>query len=77
MHDRSRLPQEYDGAPNGHQGSHHFLADDFVQAVKTGQQPPVNAWVAARFTLPGVIAMDSAQADGARLEVPDFGDAPS
>ena len=77
MHDRSRLPQEYEGAPNGHEGSHHYLADDFVRSVKTGQQPPVNAWVAARFTLPGIIAMDSAKADGARLDIPDFGDAPA
>lgn len=77
MHDRSRLPREYEGAPNGHEGSHHFLADDFVQAVKTGQPPPVNAWVAARFTLPGIVAMDSAKADGARLDIPDFGNAPA
>ncbi len=76
VHDRSRLPQEFDGAPNGHEGSHHFLADDFVQAIKTGKQPPVNAWTAARFTLPGIIAWESANRGGERLPVPDHGDCP-
>lgn len=77
VHDTSRLPKEFDGAPNGHEGSHHFLADDFVRAVTTGTQPPVNAWRAARFTLPGIVAWDSANADGVRLPVPDFGDGPA
>jgi predicted dehydrogenase len=76
VHDRSRLPKEYDGAPNGHDGSHHFLADDFVRALTTGSLPPVNAWVAARYTLPGIVAHDSARRAGERLPIPDFGDPP-
>lgn len=75
-HDRSRLPKEFEGAPNGHEGSHHFLADDFVRAVTKKSQPPINAWVAARFTLPGVAAFASARQDGARVEVPDHGPGP-
>ncbi len=77
VQDRSRLPREFEGAHNGHEGSHHFLADDFVRAVTTTTQPPVNAWRAARFTLPGVIAFDSARQNAARLEIPDFGDGPA
>jgi predicted dehydrogenase len=77
VHDRSRLPQEFADAPNGHEGSHHFLADDFVTAITTGSLPPVNAWVAARFTLPGIIAHESALDGGTRLAIPDFGDAPA
>ncbi|WP_030756767.1 Gfo/Idh/MocA family protein [Streptomyces sp. NRRL F-5135] len=76
VHDRSRLPQEFAHVSNGHEGSHHFLADDFVTAVATGTLPPVNAWVAARYTLPGIVAHESALKDGERLEIPDFGDAP-
>jgi predicted dehydrogenase len=76
VQDRSRLPREFDGAHNGHEGSHHFLADDFVRAVTSKTQPPVNAWTAARFTLPGVIAYESAKQGGARLPIPDFGDGP-
>ncbi|MDQ0277920.1 putative dehydrogenase [Arthrobacter silviterrae] len=77
VHDVSRLPGEYAGAPNGHEGSHHFLADDFVTAVKNGTLPPVNAWVAARFTLPGIVAHESALRGGERLPINDFGAAPA
>jgi predicted dehydrogenase len=76
VHDSARLPSSFIGAPDGHEGSHHFLADDFVTAVVQRSLPPVNAWVAARFTLPGIVAHQSALAGGARLTVPDFGDAP-
>jgi predicted dehydrogenase len=77
VHDSSRLPAEFHGAPTGHEGSHQFLVDDFVTAVSTGSLPPVNAWVAARFTLPGVVAHASALRGGERLPIRDFGDAPS
>ncbi|WP_299038997.1 Gfo/Idh/MocA family protein [uncultured Pseudokineococcus sp.] len=77
VHDVARLPTEYHGAPNGHEGSHHFLADDFVSAVRDGTLPTVNAWVAARFTLPGIVAHQSANQGGARLPVRDLGDPPA
>ncbi len=72
----ARLPAELEGAANGHEGSHHLLVDDFVRAVGTGTLPTVNAWVAARYTLPGLVAMESARRGGERLPVPDHGDAP-
>ncbi|BCW80065.1 Gfo/Idh/MocA family oxidoreductase [Arthrobacter sp. NicSoilC5] len=77
VHDAGRLPVEFQGAPNGHEGSHHFLVDDFVTAVNNRTLPPVNAWVAARFTLPGIVAHESARQNGARLPIRDFGDAPA
>jgi len=70
------LPKEFQGAPNGHEGSHHFLVDDFVRAVTDNRLPPVNAWTAARFNVPGIIAHQSALRGGERLVVPDFGGAP-
>ena len=76
IHDTSRLPAEFENASNGHEGSHQFLVDDFVRAVTTRTLPPVNAWVAARFTLPGIVAHESAVRGGERLTIPDFGDAP-
>lgn len=75
IHDLERIPVELRGLHNGHEGSHHFLVDDFVRAVESQTLPPVNAWTAARFTLPGVIAHESARRGGERLIVPDFGDA--
>lgn len=77
VHDADRLPAEFRGLSNGHEGSHHFLVDDFVTSINTGALPPVNAWEAARYTLPGIVAHQSALRDGERLPVPDFGDAPA
>jgi predicted dehydrogenase len=76
VHDVDRLPEVYHDMPSGHEGSHHFLVDDFVRAVVDGTLPPVNAWVAARYTLPGIIAHQSALRNGERLPIPDLGDAP-
>lgn len=56
-HHQARLPKEFQGMPNGHEGAHHFLVDDFARAVVDGHQPVVNAWQSARYTLPGVIAI--------------------
>ena len=77
VHDPSRIPPEIRSLPNGHEGSHHFLVDDFVMAVATNSLPSVNAWVAARFTLPGIVAHESARRNGERLPIPDLGDAPA
>ncbi|MER7938686.1 MULTISPECIES: Gfo/Idh/MocA family oxidoreductase [unclassified Streptomyces] len=77
VHDIGRLPAEFAGRPNGHEGSHQFLADDFVSACLSGNLPPVNAWTAARYTLPGLVAHRSALEGGAQLHVRDFGDAPA
>ncbi|MDN5820386.1 MAG: Gfo/Idh/MocA family oxidoreductase, partial [Brachybacterium sp.] len=75
-HHQSRLPEEFQGLPNGHEGAHHFLVDDFARAVADGMQPMVNAWQAARYTLPGVIAHQSMNQGGERLEIQDLGDCP-
>lgn len=73
IHDLERIPEELRPLHNGHEGSHHFLVDDFVRAVTDETLPPVNAWQAARFTLPGVIAHESARRGGERLTIPDMG----
>lgn len=77
VHDVSGLPASFAGLPNGHEGSHQLLAHDFVSAIEESRLPPVNAWVAARYTLPGIVAHDSMRRDGERLAIDDFGDAPS
>ena len=56
--------------------SHRFLVDDFCTAVYRKTLPPVNAWVAARYTIPGLVAHKSACMGGVLLDVPDCGDAP-
>ncbi|HKT56484.1 MAG TPA: Gfo/Idh/MocA family oxidoreductase [Microbacterium sp.] len=76
VHDPSRLPASLRVMPSGHEGSHQFLVDDFAVAVANGTLPPVNAWEAARYTLPGIVAHQSALQGGVRLPVPDLGDPP-
>lgn len=39
--------------------------------------PPNNAWDAARFMIPGLIAHESALRGGELLDIPDLGDAPA
>jgi predicted dehydrogenase len=74
VHDVARLPREFAGLPNGHEGSHQFLVLDFVDAIVSGKRAPNNAWFAARCCLPGIIAHQSAQQDGVLLKIPDYGD---
>jgi hypothetical protein len=76
MHDTDRLPSEFHGLPNGHGGSHQFLADDFVQMLVREQMPVLNVWKAASFCAPGIVAHQSARRDGETLPVPDFGEPP-
>lgn len=71
-----RLPEEYKGMPNGHNGTHHFLIDDFCRAVETGKLSPTNIWEVARYNIPGLLAHESALQGGVMIEVPDLGNPP-
>jgi len=70
------LPETFKGLPNGHMGSHQILVDDFCTAAFYGTMPTVNAWQAARFTIPGLLAHESLMKDSLPIDVPDCGDAP-
>lgn len=76
VHDASRLPSAFAGLHNGHEGSHQFLVLDFIEAILSGKPAPNNAWAAARYCLPGIVAHESAKRDGELLKIPDYGDAP-
>ena len=60
----------------GHGGSHAYLVHEFVDAVANDRPATVNAWEAARYFAPGVMAHKSALKDGEWLKVPDWGDPP-
>ncbi len=77
VHDAARLPKAFAALPTGHGGSHQFLVADFVRACVNRTQPPNNAWLAARYAVPGIIAHESAVRGGELLAVPDFGDPPA
>ena len=74
-----RLPESFkrQGAVNGHMASHQLLVDDFCTAAFFGKLPIVNAWQAARWTIPGLLAHQSTLKDGEAIAVPDCGDPPS
>lgn len=72
VHDRSSLPKEFVGLSNGHGGSHQFMVDDFVMDAVGQRKSPMNVYDAARFTMPGILAHESAQAAGKKLAIPQF-----
>ena len=72
-----RLPKEFEGMRNGHNGCHHFMVDDFCKAAIENKLAPTNIWQAARFNIPGIIAHESAMKDGETMKVPDLGDPPA
>lgn len=76
MKEMERLPESYAGIENGHMATHKFLIDDFCKAVYNHSMPILNAWTAARYTIPGLVAIESAKQGGIPMEVPDCGEAP-
>ena len=73
VHPVERLPRAFAGLPNGHAGAHQFLVDDFVKGCAGEGLPPNNAWDAARYMLPGIVAHESSLRGGELLPVPDPG----
>jgi predicted dehydrogenase len=70
---RARLPKSFRSEPNGHEGSHQFLVDDFVTSVVQNRLPSVSVWDAARYNAPGLVAHASSLKEGEMLPIPDFG----
>lgn len=77
VHHRHRLPGVFEGQPNGHLGSHQFLADDFIKSIIINKLPPNHVWRAAQYLAPGLIAHESAERGGEFMDVPDFGEPPA
>lgn len=57
-------------------GPFAYLVDDFVRAIVDDRRPFNDAWQAARYAAPGIVAHESARRDGEWLEIPDFGENP-
>ncbi len=73
----TRLPEELKEFHDGHGGTHKFMVDDFCKAAYTGKLSPTNAWVAARFNMPGLTAHMSAMKGGEVMQIQDFGNPPA
>jgi predicted dehydrogenase len=58
---------------SGHEGSHTFLTHEFVDSVLRGRKPVVDIYEAAAYTVPGIVAHQSALRDGEQHKVPILG----
>lgn len=57
---------------SGHHGSHTFLTHEFIDALVHDRQPTVNIHEALAYTVPGIIAHESALHGGELLKIPQF-----
>ena len=71
-----RLPKEFDNLPTGHAGTHKFMVDDFCQAYVSGNLAPTNAWQAARYNIPGLVAHQCIMEGANTADIPDLGEPP-
>ncbi|MDD4144957.1 MAG: Gfo/Idh/MocA family oxidoreductase [Prolixibacteraceae bacterium] len=57
---------------SGHHGSHTFLTHEFIDALINERQPTVNIHEALAYTVPGIVAHESALKGGVQLKIPQF-----
>lgn len=57
---------------SGHDGSHTFLAAEFVNALVEDREPVIDVYESLAMTVPGIVAYESALRDGEQLTVPSF-----
>ncbi len=63
-------PEAHSG---GHGTSEYYMVRDFISAIQRGVQPPIDVVRAVDFTIPGLIAHESAMQGGVWLDVPLLG----
>jgi predicted dehydrogenase len=56
----------------GHGTSEYYMIRDFLDALDGGRQPPIDVMRAMDFTVPGIIAHESAMKGGEWMDVPLF-----
>ena len=71
-----KLPESMRVA-SGHGGSHTFIAHEFVSAIAQDRTPEVNVWEAIAYTVPGIVAHQSALRGGETMKIKDYGRAPA
>ncbi len=70
-----RLPEPL-RVKTGHGNSHTFITHEFVSAIAEDRHPTVNIWEAIAYTLPGLVAHQSALKGGEVMKIKDYGKAP-
>ncbi|HAX42768.1 MAG TPA: oxidoreductase [Solibacterales bacterium] len=69
-----RLPEPM-RVKTGHGNSHTFLTHEFISAIREDRHPAVHIWEAIAYTLPGIIAHQSALKGGVSMKIRDYGPA--
>ncbi|UCG47949.1 MAG: Gfo/Idh/MocA family oxidoreductase [Phycisphaerales bacterium] len=57
---------------SGHHGSHTFLTHEFIDALIHSRRPAVDIYEALAYTVPGIVAHESALRGGELLKIPQF-----
>jgi predicted dehydrogenase len=57
---------------SGHQGSHTFLTHEFIDALIQNRQPAIDITEALAYTVPGIVAHESALRGGELLKIPQL-----
>lgn len=57
---------------SGHEGSHTFIANEFIDALVTDRRPLIDIREALAYTVPGIIAHQSALQGGKPMKIPSF-----
>lgn len=57
---------------SGHHGAHTFITHEFIDACINGRKPTVDIHEALAYTVPGIIAHESALKGGDSLTIPQF-----
>ncbi len=71
-----RLPEPL-RVKSGHGGSHPFITNEFISAIVEDRHPSVNVWEATAYTVPGIVAHQSALRGGEPMKIRDYGKAPA
>ena len=66
-----RLAAPETARQGGHGTSEFWLLQDFLAAIRNGGPPPIDVYRGLDYTLPGIVAAESADAGGQPLAVPD------
>ncbi|WP_163378222.1 Gfo/Idh/MocA family protein [Cyclobacterium sp. SYSU L10401] len=59
---------------SGHDGSHTFITHEFIRSILEERLPEVNIYEALAYTVPGIVAHQSALKGGELLSIPDYDD---
>ncbi|MHB1455459.1 MAG: Gfo/Idh/MocA family protein [Armatimonadota bacterium] len=65
------LPEEL-RIGGGHDGSHMFLTHEFVDSIINNRQPAIDIHEALAYTVPGIIAHQSALKGGEQMSIPNY-----